>query len=124
MATIEDLSNADRNTDIPFFPNLSWNLTSSDFGNKGLATFNYIQAFFDNTLDEIPYICVYAGDRDDGTPILSQVRFAYSGEKVQIKGKGIFESGTNIRGQAVSSTPIGDSPTTDLSEVIAYGGMR
>lgn len=125
MSTLEGLSTSDRNTDIPFFPNQNWNLTNADFGDKSLPVFNYIQAFFDETLQDVPYLCVYSGsDRDDGTPVLSQVRFAYSGERVQIKGKGIFASGTNVRNQSVTSLPIGNAPTTDLLEVIAYGGMR
>lgn len=125
METVENLSVSDRNTDMPFFPSLTWNLTNADFGVKTLPTFNYIQAFFDATLTDPPYLCVYSGNNHtDGSPILSQVRFAYSGEKIQIKGKGIFASGTNIRDQAVTSLPIGSTPTDDLLEVIAYGGMR
>jgi hypothetical protein len=125
METISNLNVTDRNTDIPFFPSLTWNLTNSDFGDKTLLTFNYIQAFFDPTLTLTPYLCVYSGNNDDsGNPILSQIRFAYSGEKVQIKAKGIFSTGTNIRGQTVTSLAIGATPTTQFSEVVAYGGMR
>lgn len=124
-STLSGLSVTDRNTDIPFFPNITWNLESADFGNIKLPTFSWIQVFFDESLATTPELAIFTGNfTDAGVAILSGVRFAYSGERVNIKGSGIFASGTNIRGQAVSSTTIGSNPAADLQQVIAYGGMR
>ena len=123
--TLSGLSVTDRNTDIPFFPNQTWNLVSADFGMTNLPTFNYIQAFYDPSLTEVPQLALFTGSYSaPGVPILSLVRFAYSGERIQIKGSGIFLTGVNIRGQSISSTQIGSTPTTQLSQVIAYGGSR
>jgi hypothetical protein len=119
------LSVTDRNTDLPFFPSCTWNLTQADIGLKTLPTFNYIQAFFDESLGVEPILAIFSGAfHDDGSPILSEIRFAFSGDKIQIKGSGFFMTGTNIIGQTVSSITIRSAPTTDLSRVIAFGGMR
>lgn len=120
-----DLSIVDRNTDIPYFPCSSWGLTQDDFGKTNLLTFNYIQAFYDTTLGVNPALCVWSGRYVNGTqtPILSKIQFAFSGHMIQFKGNGIFLSGVDIRGNAVSSIPIGGDPTSEFLEVIAYGGM-
>lgn len=124
---LSNLSVTDRNTDIPFFPNVTYNLFAADFGvinSTLIPTFSWIQAFFDVSLAAAPYLCIYTGYNDSlGNPIVSRIRFAYSGERINIKGCGIAATGTNIRGQTVSSTPIGDILASDLTEVIAYGGM-
>jgi hypothetical protein len=124
--TLSGLNITDRNTDIPFFPNISWNFTSADFGViANIPTFSWIQAFFDNTLTEVPVLSVFTGSyREDGTPILSEVTFAYSGEMRNCKGCGIFSTGKNIRNQNVSSLDIGGSATTTFSKVVAWGGMQ
>ena len=110
---------------MPFFPNITWNLLQADIAAINLPTFNYIQAFFDESLAVAPELALFSGSfHDTGLPILNLVRFAYSGDKIQIKGSGFFMTGTNIRGQTVSSIPIGSVPTTDLLKVIAFGGMR
>lgn len=128
MATsLVNLSISDRNTDIPFFPNLTYNFLNADFGvvSPSIPTFNWIQAFFDSTFTGIPTLCIGTGGFNSaGAPIVSQVRFAYSGERINIKGQSIYASGVNIRGQTVTSTPIGAVLTTDLIQVIAYGGMN
>lgn len=125
MAFASALSLTDRNTDIPFFPSSTWNLVSNDFGKINLPTFSWIQAFYDASLAAEPLLAIFTGNfTDAGVPILSEVRFAYSGERINIKGSGIFVSGLNNRGQAVSSTTIGVNPVADLSRVIAWGGMR
>jgi hypothetical protein len=123
-STISNLSISDRNTDVPFFPNITFNFTNSDFGVQGIPTFSWIQAFFDSTFTGIPTLVVGVGYDNSGNLIVSQVRFAYSGERINIKGQGIYTTGTNIRGQTVTSTPIGSTLTTDLTQVIAYGGMN
>lgn len=127
-STLNNISIQDRNTDIPFFPNITYNLLNADYGvidPVNIPAFSWIQAFFSSTLTVAPEICVFTGAYDTaGDPILAQVRFAYSGERINIKGLGIFASGKNWRGQAVTSTPIGDTLTSQLTKVIAYGGMR
>ncbi len=132
--TIQSLNITDRNTDIPFFPSITWNYTNTDIissldqlnGAFFLDTFSWIQAFFDATqLTVAPQLAIWTGDRRaNGTPILSGITFAYSGERINIKGQGLFTTGTNIRGQTVTSTPIGATIETDLLLVTAYGGMR
>lgn len=125
---LSNISVTDRNTDIPFFPNITYNLLNADYGiidPVAIPAFSWIQAFFDSTLGVAPEICVFTGAFDTlGAPILSQVRFAYSGERINIKGSGIFATGKNWRGQTVTSTPIGSTLNANLTKVIAYGGMR
>jgi len=130
-STLSNISVTDRNTDIPFFPNITYNLLNDDYGvidPVRIPTFSWIQAFYDSAptgLTVAPTICVYTGNLDENDdPILSQVRFAYSGERINIKGMGIFSTGKNWRGQTVTSVPIGASTTLNLLQVIAYGGMR
>lgn len=121
---LSNLSVNDRNTDIPFFPSITYNLLNADFGVL-VPTFSWIQAFFSPDLTVAPTLCVYGGwNHADGTPILSEIQFAFSGERINIKGCAIYASGTNIRDQAVTSTPIGSSVTTQITNVIAYGGMN
>lgn len=109
---------------IGFFPSSSWELTQSDFGNSRLWTFNWLQAFWDtNDFAETPQLVV-AINSDAGDLIANLVRFSYSGERIPIKGKVILASGTDRRGNSISSTPINaGSPTDSLSQVIAYGGQ-
>jgi len=125
---LSNISLTDRNTDIPFFPNISYNLTNDDFGvidPINMPAFQWIQAFFDDTLDARPQLCVFTGAYDTlGAPILSQVTFAYSGHMIQIKGMGIFSFGKNWRGQSITSTPIGSTASTNLLLVTVYGGQR
>ncbi len=127
-STLSNISVTDRNTDIPFFPNITYNFLNADYDvidPIDIPAFSWIQAFFDSGLLVAPTICVYTGNRDENDdPILSQVRFAYSGERINIKGMGIFSTGKNWRGQTVTSVPIGAATTTNLLQVIAYGGMR
>lgn len=114
-----------RNTDLPFFPNFTYELFEADKDNKDIPTFTWIQAFFDSTLSVAPELAIFSGSNfeDTNLPILSLVRFAYSGERINIKGRGIFTTGKNIRGQTVKSIGIGTIVTTQFSQVIAYGGM-
>lgn len=123
--TIEQISVTSRNTELPFFPNATYNLLEADKGKIDLPAFSWIQAFFDATFSGTPQLAIFTGYTfPDGSPLLSLVRFAYSGERINIKGSGIFASGQNVRNQAVISTVIGAVLTDDLSQVIAYGGMR
>lgn len=135
---ISNLNIVDRNTDIPFFPSITWNFTNSDIissldqlnGPSSLYTFSWIQAFFNPIeLTGLPQLAIWAGGyQSDGvTPLLNGITFAYSGERINIKGQVLFTTGLNQRGQTVSSTPIGSTqatdPATDLLLVTAYGGM-
>lgn len=124
---LSGLSITDRNTDIPFFPNVTWILEEADLDAKNLPTFNWIQAFYDSsTLSGTPNLAVFTGAyHDDGvTPIVAYVPFAYSGERVNIKGNGIFSTGEDIRGVTITTTPLGADPATDILKVVAWGGMR
>lgn len=122
---LSGISITDRNTDIPFFPNQTYNIVASDY-DTNLPVFNWIQAFFDSSFAEVPQLAVFTGAfHDDGSPILSGIEFAYSGHMIQIKGMGIFEAGTNIRDQSVSSVLVNpSSPTDSFRKIIAYGGMK
>lgn len=125
MAQSQQLNIGDRNTELPFFPSENWDLLEADKGNITLPTFNWIQAFYDVTqLSATPELAVWSGNNDvNGNPIVNRVRFPFSGAMIPFKGKAIFSSGTNIRGQTVTSAPIGNTPTTDLLKVVAWGGM-
>lgn len=116
-----DINN--RNTDIPFTPSCSWSLTEEDKDVFGKLTFGWIQAFFDNTLSVNPELVVFAGKyNDDGSKQGNLIRFAYSGERVKVKGNMILSTAKDCRGITIASTPIGNTGTTDLLKVIAYGG--
>jgi hypothetical protein len=117
------LSITDRNTDIPFTPSQSWILTEEDKDTFIGPTFGWIQAFFHDTLTENPQLAVFSGKKNlDGTRQANIVRFAFSGERVKFKGCGILTSGKDCRGVTITSAPIGNSPTTDLLQVIVEGG--
>lgn len=132
MPLTQALSLDDNNKELPYFSSSTWNLKNTDFLNgaepillnNNLPVFNWIQAFFDSTLAVIPYLAIWSGaiNPATGLPIVNKVRFAYSGERVNIKGVAILTSGTDVRGDTVTSTPIGATLTTDLLEVIAQGG--
>lgn len=132
MPLTQALSLDDNNKELPYFSSSSWNLKNTDFlngslpilSNNKLPVFNWIQAFFDSTLAVVPYLAIWSGATDSttGLPIVNKVRFAYSGDKVEVKGVAILTSGTDLRGDTVTSTPIGATLTTDLLEVIAWGG--
>lgn len=114
-----------RNTELPFFPSISWPLIESDKGNFTLPTFHWIQAFFNSTtLTEEPVLAIWSGKyaSDGVTKIVSPVRFAFSGERINFKGKAIVATGVDIFGNTVTSLVIGSDATTDFSAVIAYGG--
>ncbi len=113
-----DINN--RNTDVPFFPSNSWELTADDYGNEKLQTFNWIQAFVDDSFSGPIYLVVQGRDEE----FQSLIRFPYSGAMVPFKGKSILDSGTNWRGTAITGTPIGSNEATDIVEVIVYGGNR
>jgi len=113
----------DRNTDIPFTPSYSFSLTEDDKDTFFEIPFHWIQAFFDNTLGVNPELVIYAGALNaDNTKQGNLVRFSYSGERVKIKGRGILSTADDCRGVTITSTPIGNTGTTDLLKVIAYGG--
>lgn len=125
----QDLNIIDRNTEMPFFPSITWSFLNSDIittlpGNF-VAPFTWIQAFFDPTLSVAATLAIWNGlyQSDGVTPMLNGIRFAYSGERINIKGIALFSTGTDRRGATVTSVPIGSSLTTQLSQVIAYGGM-
>lgn len=119
----KQLSISDRNTDIAFTPSNSWILTEDDKDTFFKLTFGWIQAFFDESLTEPPVLAVYSGVTNaDGTPQANYVRFAYSGERVKFKGCGILSEGNDCRGITITSLPIGNTQTTDLTEVVVYGG--
>lgn len=120
-----DIGNNVINTQVPFFPSYTWELTESDFGNVQLWTFNWVQAFWDVTnFVGTPNLVVSTGERSaSGNIIASLIRFAYSGQSIPIKGKIILATGTDRRGNTVTSIPIdAGSPTDSFSQVIVYGG--
>lgn len=118
LAKRHQISINNRNTDVPFFFSNSWQLTADDYG-VSLLTFNWLQAFVDTTLFSGPIYLVYQGVDNAYQSIL---RFPYSGAIMPVKGNVILASGTDWRGNAITATPIGDNESTEIIEVIAYGG--
>jgi hypothetical protein len=119
-----DIDSSVINTQVPFFPSFAWGLTEADFGNSRLWAFNWLQAFWDtNDFTGTPGLVISTGETDaSGNLICSLIQFAYSGERIPVKGKILLESGTDRRGQVITSTGIGGSTITDLTSVRAYGG--
>ena len=108
--------------EVGFFPTSSWEITDADY-NKNIATFNWVQAFWD-TNDYAgasnPQLVFSTGNNS----VASVVTFAFSGERVPFKSKVLLASGTDRRGNVVSSTAINPaSPTDSLTKVIVYGGQ-
>lgn len=127
MSTAQNYGLLTRNTELPFFPNFTYDLLEADKGVETLPAFNWIQAFFDSTqFVGNPKLVVLSGFEEDGTTkIYSEISFAYSGEMKNIKGKGIVDAATNIRDQSISSDVIGVSdPVTMITKVTVYGGMN
>lgn len=111
------------NRELPFFPNMSYIFTSADIGNLNLPAFMWIEAYFDAMNVSSPQLAVWGGHYNaDESPQVNIVRFAYSGQMKQFKGKGILSSGVDIRGVTITSTTIGANPA-NLSQVIVHGGM-
>lgn len=128
---IQDILITDRNTGLPYFPSSTWTILEADkvtaatLPGSALPAFDWIQAFYDaEDLGTAAQLAIWSGAFDAlGNPIVSLVRFAYSGERINFKGKAIFTTGTDRRGVVITSTPIGNTAATDLLEVIAYGGI-
>lgn len=115
-----------RNTEVPYFPSSGYELFNADFGDVTLPTFNWIQATFDAAAITVsPQLVVWSGDidPDTGAYISTLVLFAYSGERINFKGKAILATGTDVRGNSITSTPIGATAASDLARVLTYGGM-
>lgn len=119
IAKRKGISISNRNTDVPFFPSISWELTADDYGVNTLLTFNWIQAFVDTASFSGPIYLVVQGEDDE---FQSLIRFPYSGACMQFKARTILASGFDWRGNAITATPIGDNEATDIVQVIAYGG--
>jgi hypothetical protein len=130
---MKQINKIDPNITIPFIPSVSWKINGTDvidpqttsvYSKKG-NYFSYIRATFDATQVTDPVLAVYSGnDRADGTPIVSPVEFAFSGERVQFKGIFILTEGQDINGNTITSTAIGNTPATDIKSVTAYGGIK
>lgn len=117
-----DISVGQYNREVPFFPNKSYVITAADVGNLYLPAFMWIEAYFNAATVTDPHLAVWGGHYNaDGTPQVNLVRFAYSGQMKQFKGKGILSSGTDCRGVNQTSTAIGSDPA-NLTQVIVYGG--
>lgn len=127
--SIQQIDVLSRNTELPYFPNFTWDFLDADLDNKNLDTcFTWIQAFYDSTqiADGIAKLVIWSGHyfSDKVTPILSEVCFSYSGERVHCKGKALFTTGLNCRGQTVTTSAIDSGDPTAISKVTAYGGMQ
>lgn len=126
------LNVAQNNASIPFYTSYTWDYLNSDIfttpaqKNQFLLTFSWIQAFFSNTITVVPELVIWSGHYlpDGVTPLVSAIPFAFSGERVNVKGCALFATGTNVRGQTVTCVPINTAaPTTSLTKVTAWGGM-
>jgi hypothetical protein len=130
---MEQINKIDPNITIPFIPSVSWEILSTDvidpqttsvYSKKG-NYFSYIQAFFDAAQVTNAILAVYSGHDDaSGNPIVSPVRFAFSGERVQFKGIFILTEGQDINGNTITSTVIGNTSATDITSAYAYGGVK
>lgn len=123
-----DIAQNQATFDIGFFPTSTWQLTEANYGVLTLPTFNWVQAFWDTTdlgASIQPALVVSMGHTDsDSNLICNYVPFAYSGERVPIKGKIIVASGVDRFGNAITATPIdAGSPTDSLILVMAHGGQ-
>ena len=123
-----DIDVKNNNADIGVIPNRSHYVLDEEKDSPlGIDTFQWIQAFFDATVLTLsPELAVWDGIQVDvnGNPIVSVVRFAFSGDRILFKSKQIMSSGTDISGNTISSLTIGATAATDFSAVIVYGGAR
>lgn len=118
--TAYDIATNELTKDIGFFPTSTWELTDTDYG-KSIATFNWVQAFWDSSYTGMQPHLVFSTGNDS---VASVVYFAYSGERIPFKSKVLLQTGTDRRNQTVTSTPIdAGSPTDSLSKVVVYGGQ-
>jgi len=132
-STLVPLNIEQNNASVPYFASMTWNYENSDILVTPAAvanldsrlTFSYIQAFYNSGLTSTPTLAIWSGKRrPDGSLILNEVQFAFSGDRVQIKGIAIMSTGTDIRDKTVSSLAINPaSPTNSFSKVKGWGGM-
>jgi len=119
------INKSDPNITLPFYPSSSWELKAANvisdntkISANALPFFNYIQAFFGAGVTNAT-LAIFSGNYfDDETPIVSPVRFAFSGERVNFKGQLILASGKDILGNTITTTAIGSG----ITNVYAYGG--
>jgi len=114
----------DRNTDIPFTPSYTYSFLEADKDTFFKIPFHWIQAFFVPTgFTANPELVIYGGELNaNNSKQGSLVRFAYSGERIKIKGLGILSTAADCRGVTVTSIPIGGATNASFSKVIAWGG--
>ena len=121
------------NASVPYIVSSMWNYINSDiivdhddvYELDPKLTFSYLQGFYDSSLSVTPVLAVWSGQTNpDGSLILNEVQFAYSGQPIQIKGIALIASGNDIRNTAIVSRPINAAaPTTSFLKVKAWGGM-
>jgi hypothetical protein len=124
LTSSNDLNINESNREVPFFPSKSWIITTTDYDDISLTlpAFMWVQAFFDATVLANAQLAVWGGKYNPNNTIQANiVRFAYSGQMIMFKGKGILTSGIDFRGTTITSTPLGANPN-ELSQIIVYGG--
>lgn len=121
MSKSNDLSVDSANCELPVIYDVAWNITQAQVDTV-TPTFGAIQAFFDSSLTVVPQLVIDSGKTIDGVPYQSLIRFAYSGEKHYFKGAIIRATGIDRFGNAITSTPIGSTLTTDITYVQCFGG--
>lgn len=117
-----DVSIRQYNRELPFFPNKSYVVAPADLGNLNLPAFMWIQAFFTAASVPSPQLVVWGGHYNaDSTPQGNLIPFAYSGQIIQFKGKGLLSSAVDCRGVTQTSTALGGA-VNQITRVVVYGG--
>ncbi len=120
------------NSQVAFFPSLSWPLLASNFGTAipGTGKGNWVQAFFDSATanPSIPRLVVSSGNTfqtgtNAGQLICSYVYFAFSGEMKPFIGSIFLATGLDILGNTLTSSNISDE-NTDINICQIYGGAN
>lgn len=120
-----DINLQSQNTLLPVIPDIAWNITEDDIDTEtDSPTFMVIRAYFSNTLAVPPQLVIDSGKTHQlgGASFQSLIRFAYSGEPQYFKGYRVLSEGVDRFGNAITSTPLGSTPSTDILEIKVYGG--
>jgi hypothetical protein len=125
LGSSNDIDPNATNDSNPLQSSLSWQITPDmyDTTDPNLTPpFSWIKAFFDPAaFVGIPGVVV---QNVADSSIASFVPFAWRGEPVFFKGCKILSSGVDRFGRTITSTLIGEDPTTELTALWVEGGFR
>ena len=129
-----DFNITDRNTELPFFPSKGTDIVAADVDagiNSGLQPFDWIEAFYDaaqyDGTNIAPAVIVWDGvtfyQNNLATPQATLVYFAFSGARINFKGRYLLSAAVDYRGNVITATPIGTDPVNNIAVVHVDGGM-